>query len=45
VAAGLVFGERLTPVQLLGGAAILGAVVVAEWEAIRPAQARRRRGR
>ena len=45
VAAGLVFGERLTPVQLLGGAAILGAVVVAEWEAIRPPQARRGRGR
>jgi drug/metabolite transporter (DMT)-like permease len=45
VAAGLIFGERLTVIQLLGGALILGAVLVAEWGAIRPTQARRGRGR
>jgi len=44
VAAGLIFGERLTVIQLLGGALILGAVLVAEWGAIRPTQARRGRG-
>jgi len=41
VAAGALFGERLTLVQLLGGAMILSAVLVAEWEAIRPSQTRR----
>lgn len=40
VAAGILFGERLTPTQLMGGALILGAVLVAEWEAIRPRQPR-----
>jgi drug/metabolite transporter (DMT)-like permease len=45
VAAGLIFSERLTAIQLFGGALILGAVLVAEWGAIRPAQARRGRGR
>ena len=51
VAASLLFGERLTPIQMVGGVLILGAVVVAEWEAIRPRRAaaraaatRRRRG-
>jgi len=51
VAASLLFGERLTPIQMVGGVLILGAVVVAEWEAIRPrrvaaraAATRRRRG-
>ena len=29
------FGESLTVIQLLGGAMILGAVLVAEWGAIR----------
>ena len=38
VAAGILFGEQLTPTQLAGGAAILVAVLVAEWEAIRPAK-------
>jgi len=42
VAAGLIFGERLTAIQLLGGAAILAAVLVAEWEAIRPRSPRSR---
>jgi drug/metabolite transporter (DMT)-like permease len=36
VAAGIIFGESLTLIQLLGGALILGAVLVAEWGAIRP---------
>lgn len=35
VAAGYLFGERLTGVQWLGGALILGAVLVAEWGALR----------
>lgn len=35
IAAGILFGERLTPMQILGGAAILGAVVIAEWGAIK----------
>ena len=39
VAASILFGERLTAIQLAGGALILGAVFVAEWEAIRPARA------
>ena len=38
VAAGILFGEQLTPTQLAGGAAIFAAVLVAEWEAIRPAK-------
>ncbi|NBW32099.1 MAG: EamA/RhaT family transporter, partial [bacterium] len=50
VAAGYLFKESLTAIQLVGGALILGAVLVAEWGAIRfvapkrPA-ARTRRGR
>ena len=40
VAAGILFGEQLTPMQLVGGAAILGAVLIAEWEAILPARRR-----
>lgn len=35
VAAGYIFGESLTQIQLVGGAMILGAVVVAEWGSIR----------
>jgi drug/metabolite transporter (DMT)-like permease len=45
VAAGLIFGERLTAVQLLGGALILIAVLVAEWGAIRSSPPRDRRQR
>jgi len=50
VAAGYIFGESLTGIQLVGGAMILGAVVVAEWGAIRSvgpmrSAARPRRGR
>jgi len=40
VAAGILFSERLTPMQLVGGAAILGAVLIAEWEAILPSRRR-----
>jgi drug/metabolite transporter (DMT)-like permease len=35
VAAGYLFNESLTAIQLVGGAMILGAVLVAEWGAIR----------
>jgi drug/metabolite transporter (DMT)-like permease len=35
VAAGYLFKESLTAIQLVGGALILGAVLVAEWGAIR----------
>jgi drug/metabolite transporter (DMT)-like permease len=35
VAAGYLFNESLAPLQLVGGAFILGAVLVAEWGAIR----------
>jgi drug/metabolite transporter (DMT)-like permease len=45
VAAGLIFGERLTAVQLLGGALILIAVLVAEWGAIRSGAPQNRRTR
>ena len=41
VAAGYLFGERLAPLQLVGGALILGAVLVAEWGAIQAAGPRR----
>jgi hypothetical protein len=39
IAASIIFGEHLTAVQLAGGVLILSAVVVAEWEAIRPSRA------
>ena len=45
VAAGILFGEQLTPTQLAGGAAILVAVLVAEWGAIRSGTPRNRRQR
>ena len=35
VAAGYLFSESLAPLQLVGGALILGAVLVAEWGSIR----------
>lgn len=41
VAAGYLFKESLTAIQLVGGALILGAVLVAEWGAIRSASPRR----
>jgi drug/metabolite transporter (DMT)-like permease len=41
VAAGYLFNERLTAIQLVGGALILGAVLVAEWGAIRSVSPRR----
>jgi drug/metabolite transporter (DMT)-like permease len=45
VAAGYLFSESLTAIQLVGGALILGAVLVAEWGAIRSASPRRRSAR
>ncbi len=41
VAAGYLFSESLTAIQLVGGALILGAVLVAEWGAIRSVSPRR----
>ncbi|MCX5978723.1 MAG: DMT family transporter [Chloroflexi bacterium] len=41
VAAGYLFNESLTAIQLVGGALILGAVLVAEWGAIRLVRPRR----
>jgi drug/metabolite transporter (DMT)-like permease len=41
VAAGYLFKESLTAIQLVGGALILGAVLVAEWGSIRSASPRR----
>jgi len=41
VAAGYLFKESLTAIQLVGGALILGAVLVAEWGAIRSVSPRR----
>ena len=41
VAAGYLFSESLTAIQLVGGALILGAVLVAEWGAIRSVNPRR----
>jgi drug/metabolite transporter (DMT)-like permease len=41
VAAGYLFNESLTGIQLVGGALILGAVIVAEWGAIQSARPRR----
>jgi drug/metabolite transporter (DMT)-like permease len=41
VAAGYLFSESLTAIQLVGGALILGAVLVAEWGAIRSVRPKR----
>ncbi|MFM8278843.1 MAG: DMT family transporter [Candidatus Limnocylindrus sp.] len=45
IAASIIFGERLTLIQLLGGVLILGAVLVAEWDALLPERAARAKGR